>query len=390
MARKGTIFGGFRQLDGYGKTLDDFRIKTTTGALVTIFSAIIILILALSELSAYRSSSWNPRLVIDKSRKEMMPINFDITFPHLPCHLLNIDIMDETGLKMDSQNINKVRLDTAGNPIESENVKLGDGTKDMELVLSPPTECGSCYGANALNENGCCNTCQEVRESYIKMGWGTVNMEQIEQCKREGWIDRLKNQADEGCNIYGNLRVNKVRGNFHIAPGEVFRSNSAHVHDLNEFNMGSADGHKFDTSHTIHKLKFGPDSNDESILEVTNPLGGTTQVANGHTIYQYFLKIVSTELLPHQGIPTYTNQYSVIQNQKPIKEGQNGLPGLFFYMDISPMHIIYQETKPSFISLVTGILGIIGGVFTVAGLVDRVVYKAERVYKKKVSLGKTL
>lgn len=32
MSKKGSIFGNLRQLDGYAKTLDDFRVKTTTGA----------------------------------------------------------------------------------------------------------------------------------------------------------------------------------------------------------------------------------------------------------------------------------------------------------------------------------------------------------------------
>jgi hypothetical protein len=32
MAKKGSLFGNLRQLDGYAKTLDDFRVKTTTGA----------------------------------------------------------------------------------------------------------------------------------------------------------------------------------------------------------------------------------------------------------------------------------------------------------------------------------------------------------------------
>ena len=54
------------------------------------------------------------------------------------------------------------------------------------------------------------------------------------------------------------------------------------------------------------------------------------------------------------------------------------------------MHIIYQESRPAFSSLVTGLLAIVGGIFTVAGLIDRVVYKAERAYKKKMELGKTL
>lgn len=32
MAKKGSLFNNFKQFDGYAKTLDDFRVKTTTGA----------------------------------------------------------------------------------------------------------------------------------------------------------------------------------------------------------------------------------------------------------------------------------------------------------------------------------------------------------------------
>lgn len=32
MAKQGSLFVKFRQFDAYAKTLDDFRVKTTTGA----------------------------------------------------------------------------------------------------------------------------------------------------------------------------------------------------------------------------------------------------------------------------------------------------------------------------------------------------------------------
>lgn len=108
----------------------------------------------------------------------------------------------------------------------------------------------------------------------------------------------------------------------------------------------------------------------------------------GRAVFQYFTKIVSTKLLPINGIPTLTNQYSVTQND--VEGAKGGLPGVFFMLEISPMQISYKETRKSFSSLLTGVLAIIGGVFTVAGLVDRVVYRAEKAYKKKVEMGKTL
>jgi endoplasmic reticulum-Golgi intermediate compartment protein 3 len=64
--------------------------------------------------------------------------------------------------------------------------------------------------------------------------------------------------------------------------------------------------------------------------------------------------------------------------------------GVFFNLDISPMLVIYQETRPSFTSFLTGVCAIVGGIFTVAGIVDSVVYRAERQLRKKMELGKAL
>lgn len=173
--------------------------------------------------------------------------------------------------------------------------ELGDSTSGASKALEPPKECGSCYGAKALREDGCCNTCQEVREAYVKMGWGMVNVKEIDQCIREGWLERFEKQSNEGCNIHGHLMVNKVRGNFHIAPGDAFQTNTMHVHDLKEFTDGAPDGHKFDLSHQIHKLKFGPDSKDETeaILAVTDALAGVSKSANAGKIR----KVISIILL---------------------------------------------------------------------------------------------
>lgn len=59
MAKKGSVFGGLRQFDGYAKTLDDFRVKTTTGAsgnFVPSTSKTHVLISVQSPSSAHSSS----------------------------------------------------------------------------------------------------------------------------------------------------------------------------------------------------------------------------------------------------------------------------------------------------------------------------------------------
>lgn len=59
------------------------------------------------------------------------------------------------------------------------------------------------------------------------------------QCKREGFLQRIKDEEGEGCNIYGFLDVNKVGGNFHFAPGKSFQQSNVHVHDVQTFQKDS-------------------------------------------------------------------------------------------------------------------------------------------------------
>lgn len=59
------------------------------------------------------------------------------------------------------------------------------------------------------------------------------------QCKREGFLQRIKDEDGEGCNIYGFLEVNKVAGNFHFAPGKSFDHAGVHMHDLLAFQKDS-------------------------------------------------------------------------------------------------------------------------------------------------------
>ncbi|KAI8062499.1 endoplasmic reticulum vesicle transporter-domain-containing protein [Gongronella butleri] len=335
MAKQGSLFVRFRQFDAYAKTLDDFRVKTTTGATVTVLSALVIFYLVLSEFWAYTTPHWQPSLVVDKSRKEKLNIHFNVTFHHMPCHMLSLDVMDDAGSHLTglSHNVFKVRLDPQGNEIDkNKEYELGDKTHVLQEALASKDECGSCYGATSAREDGCCPTCADVREAYVKMGWGLVEMDKIEQCVREDWKELIEHHSNEGCNMHGQLSVNKVRGQFHFAPGQAFAAGNMHLHDMQAFMAGAPDGHKFDLSHDIHHLKFGPIDAEhvpEDLLAITNPLGGTGVVTNNpHSAFQYHLKIVSTELLPLKGRPVYTNQYSVISQERIVNEhGGGGLPG---------------------------------------------------------------
>ena len=62
--------------------------------------------------------------------------------------------------------------------------------------------------------------------------------------------------------------------------------------------------------------------------------------------------------------------------------------GVFFMYDLSPMMVQLTEHKKSLAHFLTGVCAIVGGVFTVAGMVDGMLYHSTRALKKKVELGK--
>ena len=64
--------------------------------------------------------------------------------------------------------------------------------------------------------------------------------------------------------------------------------------------------------------------------------------------------------------------------------------GVFFDIDISPLVILYSEKNAySWSSFIAQIFAIIGGVYTMAFLLDAFLYQAERRLAMKRQLGKT-
>lgn len=50
----------------------------------------------------------------------------------------------------------------------------------------------------------------QVRSTYRKRGWAFTDPQGIEQCAKEGYVQKLQEQQGEGCHLWGFLEVNKV------------------------------------------------------------------------------------------------------------------------------------------------------------------------------------
>ncbi|XP_028549741.1 endoplasmic reticulum-Golgi intermediate compartment protein 3-like [Dendrobium catenatum] len=379
------ILNKLKNLDAYPKVNEDFYNRTLSGGLITIVSSIAILLLFISEIRLYIYSGTETKLIVDTSRGERLRVNFDVTFPSLACSLLSVDAMDISGERHFDirHDIVKKRLDHLGKVIDS---RKGDiGAPQIERPLQKhggrldknEKYCGSCYGAEGSDDH-CCNTCEEVREAYRNKGWGITNMDLIDQCKREGIFQKIQEEQGEGCNIHGFLDVKKVAGNIHFAPGKSFHHLSFPFLDLFSFQA------EYNVSHKINKLSFG-----KEFPGVINPLDGTGWIQPSYSgIYQYFIKVVPTIYADIRGHKIHSNQFSVTQHFREGNVYPRPLPGIFFIYEFSPIKVIFTEENKSLLHFLTSICAVLGGVFTVAGIIDTFVFHSHRAIKKKMQLGK--
>jgi endoplasmic reticulum-Golgi intermediate compartment protein 3 len=106
-------------------------------------------------------------------------------------------------------------------------------------------------------------------------------------------------------------------------------------------------------------------------------------------MFQYFIKIVPTVYEDIYGSVISTNQFSVTEHQRSISPNSHGgLPGVFFSYELSPIMVKFTEYRQGLAHFLTSMCAIIGGIFTIAGLVDSFIYHGVRSLKKKIELGK--
>ncbi|KAI4305523.1 hypothetical protein L6164_028886 [Bauhinia variegata] len=156
-----------KSLDAFPRAEEHLLQKTQSGALVSIIGLVIMATLFVHELGYYLTTYTVHHMAVDLKRGETLPIHINMTFPSLPCDVLNVDAIDMSGkheVDLDT-NIWKLRLNSHGDVIENKIYLQG---------FDESTE----------------NTIKKVKEAITR---------------------------GEGCRVYGVLDVQRVAGNFHLS-----------------------------------------------------------------------------------------------------------------------------------------------------------------------------
>ena len=89
-----------------------------------------------------------------------------------------------------------------------------------------------------------------------------------------------------------------------------------------------------------------------------------------------FTQIVPTRYVFQNGTVIETNQFSVSEHLRHVNPGGGrGLPGVFFFYEISPLHVeIVEGYRKGWVAFFTSACAIIGGVVTTMGMLDQFLY----------------
>uniref|UniRef100_A0A7S3BPE8 Endoplasmic reticulum vesicle transporter C-terminal domain-containing protein n=1 Tax=Haptolina ericina TaxID=156174 RepID=A0A7S3BPE8_9EUKA len=388
----------FSSFDVYPKTLKEFRQRTQTGAIISIVCATLIAILACIEISDFAQIKTHDRLFVDTSRGQKLRINVNVTFPALPCSVISLDALDLSGNHVSPQELHmtKHRLDAHGAqlpdlPDEPSAMKLpayvlGGHHKHVpqrapqRKPLFEPRKGGSKEGADdEADDDADDNVAGELAPALSKgqkgMNGPNIALSQLlaellpNVFEDKQAIAELKKHVGEGCTYGGYMMVNKVAGNFHFA-----LQKADHHTLMSVFGKREA----LNVSHVIHSISFG-----DEYPGMVNPLQNVRKILDHDSGYfQYYLKVVPTVYEPMGGkAPVHTNQYSyteLFRNTHDIDK----LPAVFFNYEFSPIMARFTETRRSLSNFLTGLCAIVGGVFTVAGMVDACIHRFDQ--KKRV------
>lgn len=370
-----------QQLDAYPKVNEDYALTSNTGGVVTIVCAVICLILFISEVSWHRTTSTTSTLSVDNQPlisedggTEKMKIYLDITFPKVACSLISLDTTDVSGerhMDIHDGHILKRRLDKHGDPVDTHVKEKVNKFKDLNDTDSEEEEEEEEEKTNlpAMPLGG--------PLGMLGLFGGRGNMMNLFASQfPEGIETAFKNEKQEGCEVMGYLEVNRVAGQFHISPGKSLQLGGMTI----QLAVQSAN---LNMTHHIKRLAFG-----ESFPGAVNPLDETLRQLQHGAVHQYFLKVVPTTFLPVNGGAMSTNQFSVTESTKLAQDGQmsGGKPaGIYFSYELSPLRVNYKETRSTFTEFLTSVCAIIGGTFTISGILHSIGTKCSVAIKKMQS-----
>jgi hypothetical protein len=159
-----------------------------------------------------------------------------------------------------------------------------------------------------------------------------------------------------GCRLTGVLIMDRTPGHF------IIQARSPH-HDMSPYMTN--------VSHMLHHLSFGERTLNRhkyhkhgvvyppGFEASTHPMDGNVYVTSElHQAHHHYLKLISTNL----------NSYQVLQSSQLSYYRNDQVPEAKFIIDLSPISVTYTWRYRHWYDYVTSLMAIVGGTFTVVGM----------------------
>ena len=313
-----TLAERLKKFDSQNTVSNEFRVYTVQGAVLSIVTVVLIVYFVASEVYFNFQLTLTERVHVNATNPRGLEMEFDISFPVIPCSQLSVDAHDPTGqaqsLHLDKDHHvwkhrftmqqngkmkvhlgDKEKLELGSTLLTAASAAGGAGAgtageyatarqlnKEGELEGKKEEEvCGSCYGAG--EEGECCNSCDDVKRAYNRMGWKLSDPTVIKQCRDSG----PEEQPGEGCNVHGIVALDSGGGNLHFAPAEDALKPSSSEQDMNILDLLLNNFRQWNVTHTIHKLRFGP-KYPAGVYQLN---GETRIISDTHGMYQYYVQV---------------------------------------------------------------------------------------------------
>lgn len=324
-----------RQLDAFSKTSKECVETTTTGGTVSVISHMLMIWLIVMEAMYYMETKFTYTFTPDTAFTEKLKINVDITVA-MPCKFVGADVLDMTGEQV--MTFGELELEDTWWTLDPEQQIHFEGVQRVNSYLR--------------------DQFHSIHELLWRSGYTNIFGDMPQR-------RFFPNTMKDACRLTGSLGINKVAGNFHITAGKTIPLPRGHAH-LAVF----MDDKDYNFTHRINKFSFG-----EPAPGIIHPLEGDEQIADkNHMTYQYFVTVVPTivNTYSHRGS---SFQYSVAEQAREISHEKNshGTPGIFFKYDTSALKVEVLEHHESVIAFLTRLCGVIGGVFTCSGMINRII-----------------
>ena len=142
----------------------------------------------------------------------------------------------------------------------------------------------------------------------------------------------------------------------------------------------------FNVSHHVRHLSFGTYFPGQR-----NPLDQTSKgFTNGSAEARYLVHVVPSTYHSLNGTVVHSNLFSVTEHARALHwaSSARALPGLFLSYDISSHQVEFSEQRgASALHSIARICALVGGVHTVAGMLDQLVYHSSA-FLDKYRIGK--